>query len=59
MTEEGKLRLIVALDEKVVSEIRSFSVDLDADAKLDGDVKLGWTEAELMTALAADVAAKG
>ncbi|MEO8241034.1 MAG: hypothetical protein ABI832_01920 [bacterium] len=59
MTNDGKLRLTVAVDAALQSDIRRFSVDVDSTAKLDGDLKLGWSEADLMTTLDADAKTNG
>lgn len=55
----GKSHLQVKLNDSLDRDYSHFSVMMNGEANADGSVKLGWTEAELMSTLDAQVAAQG
>ena len=55
---DGKMRVIIGIEDAIQSEVRLFSMMVDADVMIDGDLKLGWSQAELMAALSAQAAAE-
>lgn len=52
----GNIKLIIALDASIGSQVKAFSVQLAPDAKADGTVKLGWNKADLLSTLESQVA---
>jgi hypothetical protein len=56
---EGQMQLVVTLDGAIESSVSQFAVAIDASAESDGEVKLGWTTAELVATLEAQASASG
>jgi len=56
-TADGGAEVVVALADGIQSEARQFSLDLAAEVSADADLKLGWTQAELLTNLDAQAKA--
>jgi hypothetical protein len=58
-TAEGSTEVVVSLAEAIEAETRLFRLDLAAEVSADSDLRLAWTEAQLMTALQAQAESNG
>ena len=55
MNADGSMMVFVDLDPTVTSKAQAFSINLAANTQADGSLQLGWTQAELVAALDAQV----
>ena len=55
MNADGSMMVFVDLDQTVTSKAKAFSINLAANTQADGSLQLGWTQAELVAALDAQV----
>jgi len=55
LNSDGSMMMFIDLDTSVVSKAQAFTINLAENTQADGSIQLGWTQAELVAALDAQV----
>ena len=55
LNSDGSMMVFIDLDPTVTSKAQAFTINLAANTQADGSLQLGWTQAELVAALDAQV----
>lgn len=54
---DGNVKILVDIDSALETKAKRFSLNIGSTSEADGEIKLGWTKAELMTSFDAQVSA--